>query len=737
MNNNKLDINNLSTKQILVLMLLAYAFSFTIRMIWVSWASQNPSFFWNGELMINTNDGYYFASTTEYLLSGLHANNPKVQLASNSYLGLQYITYLFTKYTPFSLNTVILYLPSIISSLIVIPIILTGKLLKLPWVGFFSALLGSIAWSYYNRTMVGYYDSDMFAIFLQFTIFYLFLSTIYSKKDTNILWLSIILLLYPIFYPQGMTITYALFFFWVLYQLLFQREERNSYFFIIIASIALWVVAIWIKILLILGLFILFKQVKHTLDNKKFLYLTLGTLLLFLFLSNSFGLIWKMINLYLARGVENDGLNFYQVIQTVREAGKISWETISNRIIGHPILLLFSLIGYIMLVIKNKPFILALPLIGVGIFAHWAGLRFTVYAVAISAFSFTYLLYIISQYIKNKKLSYAFFVTLFLFALYPNISHIIGYKVPTVLNATEVQDLVKLNKIANEKDYTLAWWDYGYPIWYYSDTSTLIDGGKHQNDNFIISQIMQTSSAEFATNLARLAVETYVQSVDSYTHFFEEGENEEDIPEKFKMLDKKGDLYHAGKGSVIDVLLKNNQRDQVNPEVFLSDLKSNNYTPPKKTRNIYLYLPYRMMNIFPTVAVFGNLDLTTGKPKRKFIFYPTSVEDNKNGIIVLKNGITFDAKKGLIHAGTDKKYVKNFIVTQNTQGEKTNLQSKLYHIDGTHAVIYMKSYGRFVVMDIETFHSVYVQMFILGKYDKNFFELVVSSPYSKIYKFRK
>jgi len=41
------------------------------------------------------------------------------------------------------------------------------------------------------------------------------------------------------------------------------------------------------------------------------------------------------------------------------------------------------------------------------------------------------------------------------------------------------------------------------------------------------------------------------------------------------------------------------------------------------------------------------------------------------------------------------------------------------------------------VMDSETFNSTYVQMFMLEKYDKNLFELVVSSPYSKIYKLKK
>jgi hypothetical protein len=40
-------------------------------------------------------------------------------------------------------------------------------------------------------------------------------------------------------------------------------------------------------------------------------------------------------------------------------------------------------------------------------------------------------------------------------------------------------------------------------------------------------------------------------------------------------------------------------------------------------------------------------------------------------------------------------------------------------------------------MDRETYNSAYVQMFMLGNYDKELFELVVASPYSKIYKIKK
>jgi len=692
-------------KEIGIMMIIAYIFSFAVRLIWVFQFQDTSSFYWNGQLMINTNDGYFFASAVDYLLNGVHADNPRVQIAIDSYPAFVYTSYFLTKYTPMSLETTILYMPSIISSLVVIPIILTGKLLKLPWVGFFSALLGSIAWSYYNRTMIGYYDTDMFSVFLQFTILYLFLLTLYHKESKNVLYLSMGLLIYPYYYPQGLSLIYAIFILWVIYQLIFQRDNKNSYLFIAIVGIALWAVPIWVKIVIIGIIFIALNKIEDKLDNQKLLYLSIVSLFTFFVFGDVFQLIWYKIMDYTNRGVKEEGLHFYQVIQTVRESGSISWETVANRIIGGIIPLIISIIGYILLIIRHKQFLIALPLIGVGIFAHWAGLRFTVYAVPVAAISAVYFFAFIAQKtIKKESLRPLLIMIGTILLITPNIIHILGYKVPTVFNKAEVQDLAKLNSIASSKDYTLTWWDYGYPLWFYSDTSTLIDGAKHNNDNFIISKILQTPSSELAANFSRLAVETYVDSNYSI---------------------------------VTNVLFSKKDAKQVDPNFLLSELESGTYPLPKKTRDIYLYLPYRMLRIFPTVAVFGNLDLTTGEPIRKISFYPTSVIDNKDGILTLRNGITFDAKKGEITMGRDKKLVKYFIVTKNTKQNTVNLQSQLYHVDGEYAIVYMKSYGQFIVMDIETFNSTYVQMFMLGKYDKNLFELVVSSPYSKIYKLKK
>ena len=372
---------------------------------------------------------------------------------------------------------------------------------------------------------------------------------------------------------------------------------------------------------------------------------------------------------------------------------------VANRISGSWLGFILSIAGFGVLVFRHKPFIIALPLVGVGLFAYIGGLRFTVYAVPIAALSVVYLFWVIGSYISNRKAQYLLAILGTIGMLYPNIQHIIVYKVPTVLNQAEVRDLDKLNKISSRKDYTLAWWDYGYPIWYYSDTSTLIDGGKHHNDNFIVSKMLQTDSSQLAAGLARVAIETYIDSNYSVA---------------------------------ANELLKNKD-----PNDVLDELESGAYPLPKKTRDIYFYLPLRMLNIFPTVTLFGNLDLKTGKPLRKLAFYPTSIQSNRNGVLQFRNRISFDSKKGELTIGKEKKSVKYFIATTNQRNGNIQLQSRLYQLDGEYAVVYMKSYGQVVVMDMKTFNSIYVQMFILGKYDKKFFTPVVTSPYSRIYKLNK
>ena len=698
--------NELTTKQVAGLMILAYLFSFMVRMIWVWQFKDNPSFYWNGELMINTNDGYFFGSGAQKALFGLHETNPRVPDIWS--YGVTFFTYWVTKLTPFSLETVMLYMPAVVSSLVVIPVILIARLYKRTLWGFLSALLGSIAWSYYNRTMVGYYDTDMFSAMAPMFILYFLMKGTVDFNLRSALYAAVAIVIYPFLYDQGRVIVYAMGLIYAAYMIWYHRREKVTYESLILVFLALVPFGIlstpWnyiLHLIVVLGAYAILRMDRFGL---RALMITSAVLFVaFFLLGDVAGLIWRKMYSYLITGTQESGLHFYAVNQTVREAGHIPFSTFANRISGSQLGVVISLIGYIVLVMRHRAFLLALPLVGIGIFALWGGLRFTVYAVPIAAMSAVYLFFVIGEFFKDKKLQYAFAVLATAAMIYPNIKHIIAYRVPTVFKNAEVRDLAKLDKIADTKDYTLTWWDYGYPIWFYSDTNTLIDGGKHNNDNFIVSTILQTDSPELAARLSRVAVETYVAS-------------------NYKV--------------VADVLFKNRQKDQRDPNLVLSEIESGAYPIPQKTREIYLYMPLRMMHIFPTIMKFGNLDLTTGEKKRNVMFYPTSAKKSEKGKLFLRNGFVFDMKKGELSIRNRKLPVKLFVTTQLQKSGDVRTTVKPYHRDGSYVVVYLKSYGSFIVMDEKTFKSMYVQMFMLGKYDKRFFEPVMTSPYSRIYRLK-
>jgi dolichyl-diphosphooligosaccharide--protein glycosyltransferase/undecaprenyl-diphosphooligosaccharide--protein glycosyltransferase len=700
------DRSKTSNGQLVGLILLAYAFSFLIRMIWVFQVQGYPGFFWNDQLMINTNDGYYFASGAQKVLFGLHENNPRVP--DLWAYGVVFFTTLFAKITPLSLETIILYMPAVISSLVVIPIILISRLYHNTLWGFFAALLASITWSYYNRTMVGYYDTDMFSAMVPMFILYFLIKVTQDFQLKTALYGAVTIAIYPFLYDSGLSIVYAIGITYALYMIIAYPKKSLTYSSLILIFISLSPfpfdppLQYILKITVLIIVYTVLQ--KTTIEQKKLLIITVVLFLIFLIFGNVLGRIFTSVSHYLATGTKTEGLHFYSVAQTVREAGKIPFSVFANRISGSIPGLIVAAVGYGFLVWRKRAFILTLPLVGIGIFALFGGLRFTVYAVPVAAMSAIYLFFVIGEFFRSNFMKFLFIVIATAGMIYPNIIHIIAYQVPTVLNRDEVKDLVDLDQIADEKDYTLAWWDYGYPIWFYSDTNTLIDGGKHHNDNFIISKIMQTDSAQLAANLSRLAVETYVDSNYSI---------------------------------VADTIFRNGEEEQVDPNLLLVELQSNSYILPKKTRDIYLYLPYRMLNIFPTVAVFGNLDLNTGKKEREMVFYPARATSNQNGVLRLSNGLVLDIQKGELLFGKDIRTIRQFIVVQTQKNGEIALRSQNYDPSGAYSVVYMQSYGQFVVMDNKTLHSMYVQMFILGKYDKDLFELVVSSPYSRIYRLKR
>lgn len=776
-------------------LVLAYAFSVLCRLYWVWWASDFDSFKFNDSLMIISNDGYVFAEGARDKIAGFHQPNDLSFIDSP----LAILTYFVYKLTPFSFESIILYMSVFLSSLIVVPVLLIARIYGNLKAGFVAALLASVANSYYNRTMAGYFDTDMLVISLPMLLIYCMLRFIIKKDALSLIAMPLIMIFYLWYYPSSYTLNCALIALFVLYALVFHRRETIFYFAGVLMMITLSNEAWYYESALITLLFALW-GFKNEWFKLKFIIVIFVFAFVFVALSGGFNAIWYQLSFYIFK---SDVLNvaqsfaYFNVSQTIQEASNIGLSMFMQRISASELAFLLSCFGLVLLLKQHKSFILALPMLALGFLALRGGLRFTIYAVPVMALGFGFgLFWLISQIQKFKsklgqirfselfystriyQILFVTYIILFVYfcminlefvnkdsimlilrqfgfltqllflsvfgliffemlrAKYLNLAryfvilvalffslgyaflHIYTYKASSVFNHNEVLILNSLKGIADREDYVVAWWDYGYPVRYYSDVKTLVDGGKHLGkDNFFASFVLSQNERAGA-NLARLAVEYTEKS------FYERNDTllQSDLL-KAMMRD-----YAAGETSN-DAL------------IFLNSLKNPNFTlKTPKTRDIFVYMPLRMAMIFSTVASFSKIDLATGEINSPFVFSTAmnlgALEDGSYALsngMVLANDFTalYVNNRALkIHSITDFNSIKN-----------KDFKQTLVDENGDFFVFYFKeNFGlpvQFIIMDKTMFESAFVQMFFFENYDKSLYELVLSEKEAKVYKLKK
>jgi undecaprenyl-diphosphooligosaccharide--protein glycosyltransferase len=697
------------TKLTLLYIFIAFSFSVALRLIWTYQFGGYEAFKFNGQFMINTNDGYFWAEGARDILSGISQPNdlsPTTEAASQ-------LTAFFAKILPISFESLILYMPVFLSSLVVVPIILIARGINNLEMGLIAALLASIAWSYYNRTMVGYYDTDMLNIVLPMFLLWTIIWAIQTKEEKYLLLAALDIVIYRWWYPQSYSLEFSFFGLILAYTLIFDRKNVYNYKLLAIMMFAMINVDGMIRLPIVVALYLAFKQVK--LD--KYVYVILGISAITFFSTGGLEPIWLRLKLYVFKdalvvGEQGLNLHFFSVMQTVREAGQIPFSEFANRISGHVITFVLSVVGFIYLAYRHKIMLFALPMIGLGFLASVGGLRFTIYAVPVLAFGVAFLITELATHMPTQKLKVLSMFAFTLAILYPNYKHIEGYKVPTVMNADEVKVLDSLKTIAHREDYVVAWWDYGYPIRYYADVKTLTDGAKHDGDvNFPVSFIL-TNPPAVAAKMARLDVE-YTEKT-----FAKAEENRDKNLTVFSYVEQMTTDY--GFKDTNDFLLS------LETEIEL----------PKKTRDIYFYLPFNMLNIYPTVTRFSYIDLMNGKEKAApFYFISRSFRD-VGSQIQLNQEVFMDKKTFTLTLGSKKITPKRFVKTLYDENMQLKKEMKIVDVNSNINIVYMSNYKTFLLLDEATYNSLYIQLMVLEEYDKNLFEKVAGNPHAKVYKLK-
>jgi len=691
---------------IFYLFVVAYLFSIVIRMIWVFQFSGDVQMHWNDHLMINTNDGYQWIEGAKDILRG-----KKDYIDSTTTASISILTSYLIKFLPFSIESIILYMPTIFGSLLAIPILLVGVLLRQTNVGFVAAVVGSITWSYYNRTMTGYYDTDLLVIVLPTFVLLGLLYSIMSQRAYSLFLLAISIIVYKWWYGGSYSLLTAMTAMTFFYAIVFERNKLFNYLIISLMLISILSLSIYLKFIFIIGLFIYASYFNK--DKRVVFSILVLSIVIFAIFGGFNGIIAQLNNYVFRTAVAADelSLHFFSVAQTVREAGHIPFETFANRISGQTVTFFLSTFGYFLFALRYPVMWLALPMMGLGFLALKAGLRFTVYAVPINALGISYLIFLIAKYIqffvpKNLKLigRYSVLIVLTSAVLYPNIIHVIGYKVPTVFTKDEVNVLDKLKTVSNHKDYAIAWWDYGYPVRYYGELNTLVDGGAHSGfQNYPVSFSLLKPQLVSA-KMARIDVETR------------------------EVRNKKPD----GTNDLESIL---NDYGYNDANKFLVDLPTNKIELPQKTTDVYYYLPNRMLQILPTVDLFSNMDVVSGKQYPRGFFYFTQRFTQASDGIELGNGVKI-MQDNHLQIGSNKIQMRDFYVTSYDNNGKLQVQRTAVNSSAPLSVIFMKNYNTFLVLDNRILASTYIQLFVLENYDKNLFEPVILDPLAKVYKLK-
>lgn len=692
----------------------AYFAAVASRYLWVYLFGGDTQNMIDNHYMLSTNDGYFFLEGVKnYLNNGLEYVNTRVPSAER--YGLVGVTAFVAKLFQIDPETVAFYLPAFISSLIVFPVAAIGRLYNFKWLGMAAAILSGVAWSYYNRTLLGYYDTDMFSVLVPFTAAYFFLKSLKNKSLKNILIGSFILALYPYLYDQGLVISSLIFIFFIAASVLIYRKTDRVFIYetVVLAGLPI----LFFKEHSIPGLihnstitpffltlffgsviyYVFTKKKALGMDKALQKYLLIYTVIFVgaVFYSAGFAeILIDKVRYYLSSGADmKSSLKFFQVNKTIQEASPISWERLSLRVSGSVFAFIVSLIGMVFLFIRKREFLVFAPFAMIGFFSLYGGLRFTIYLVPVAAIGFAYALKLmIDSNFVSKKITSGIAAILFLWVITSNIMHIMSYQTRAVFVKDQVSLLKKFDKDVKGDSVMISWWDYGYPIWYYANSSTLIDGGKHAQDNYLVSKIFSTDSQKLAANLAKKVSTIY--------------------PNKKNKLATK--ILFEGK----------------DPENVLKKIESEK---TKTNKGVFLMIPYQMQMIFPTMYQFSNLDLKTGAKKVEMFYQPYGYFNKQGDIIQFPDGKIVDLSKGVIFDNGKNFLINSFVVAETVDG-RVKKQIFPMHQSSSIYLVYSADTHVFILMDKNVYNSVYVKLGILGEFDPDYFEPVAMNGALKIYK---
>lgn len=708
--------------------LVAIGISIYAREAFVYYSSAFGYYFFDGNRMLTTNDAYHFATATRDLIQG-HLKDAFYPIASLEMPSI--VSAAFYYILPFSLDSLFFYLPIGLSALVSIPVYLFTKDITNRYLALFAAILTPLSIGYSNRTIGGYYDTDM--LVLTFPMFGLyFLHRILKNYNFKDLILAIIFFILSILWHK-VSATYILtagIFLALLYTFIKDRGNLKIYEVLGVLIISISYINIILKLVLIAILlhFIIQKpllfgdltaKIKSKLKYISVLILLVG---FSVFIIANLDLITSRLATYITDNmVVSDSITLHSTAGTIMELKPLNFLNLAERTMGDNATFAIGLVGILVMFIRVPSSIILLPLFILSISSLKLGLRFSMFGAPIFSIGFFYLIYVVLNVMnfafKDKIfLNITKFVVALCFAVFailPNYYHTKNYIAPPVVHGYEINALDAISKDSqSRKDVSVSWWDYGFIIPYYSQTRPIIQGTDLDGVNHFLSSFVLSSTNQRASyNMAKLIV----QAID------EEDKN----LQKLNNIDRILNRYNASS----------------NPKAFVESLQSPDFQTPTTTNNIYIYLPFSIISIQTALDEFSDIDYKSGevlhKEETKTLAQYVNIKDNGDSYI-LNGEYTFFPNTGVFKSNELEKSIqvqKFHIIEKGDFGLETT--TKTYSDDKTKLhIVYSKELDMFFAIDDRTNSSLSIQLFLYENYDRDLFSLIYGDRYAKSYKLK-
>jgi len=457
-------------------------------------------------------------------------------------------------------------------------------------------------------------------------------------------------------------------------------------------------------------------------------------------------------------------LKFLNALSTVREVGRRPIGVLAVRIAGSRWAALLAVFGYAVACWRCREMLLALPLVGMAVVAYFTGLRFTVFVVPVAAlgtvggvFELAHRCRIaVDRYLpdtgaqgrdqdrqsgkqRNRRVArpprptgpsgitrpaaahtrplahavrWAVIGLGTLAIAWPNLQHLVGYKIPAVLTHDAVAVLDAIRRDANPRDYIITWWDYGSAVWYYTGCRTLNSPGNNNSpDNYLVSEILATTSQRQAANLCREAVEQFEAS--AWT--------------------RRGKRRRPR--SAIVTMLRD-PRFHGNPKQLLAATSSDTFVPAKATRRVYLFLPGQLLAMYPAIRRFSNRDLVTGQAGPPLLYQSLPVLQADRTHIVTVGGLRVDvaARTASIRGRLVRVHALHVSAVDKQGRLKT--QTIPFAQDASNHLIFVPDKRFLLLVDEATFRSALIQMFLFEHHDPAYFNPVRMNREAKGFRVR-